>query len=432
MKYYFYKGTGIILILFFLNATVLSQDMGYARSVIAKLASPELKGRGYANKGNLRAARFISGEFKNIGLQPFGKDYYQPFQNNANTFPGTMFLKINGKVLRPAIDYLVESSSPGIKGSFVVKKYNRNDLTNDEKFREIINIARNSFILIDNQEMSPADEKTSQEIEDRISYLKYSSAFSCTGVLISTGEKLNYEVSAHQNVRPVIFINGDLTFSDGISIELNIQSEFREFEDRNIIGYITGTLHPDSFIVVLSHYDHIGLMGRKTYFPGANDNASGVALMLYLAEYYAKNPPSCSMVFISPSAEEMGFVGTKFFIENPLFPVDRIKFLVNLDLAGTGEEGIRVVNGSIYRDKFDLLVKLNTEHHLLPRVDIRGEACISDHCLFYEKGIPDFYIYTQGGPGFYHDIYDRYETLPLTEFLNYYELLILFLNAIQD
>lgn len=431
MRYYFYRGTGTLLILLFLCVTALSQDMGYAKYVIAKLASPELKGRGYANKGNLKAARFVSGEFKKIGLHPFGKDYYQQFQVTANTYPGAMFLKFNGTVLQPAVDYLVESSSPGIKGRFVVKTYHRNNLNNDEKFREIINNARNSFILIDHTEMSAADEKTNPKIEDRIAYLKYSPAISCPGVLISTGEKLNFEISANQNVRPVIFISADAKVSDVNSIELNIKSEFRDFKDRNVIGYITGTLHPDSFVVVLAHHDHIGQMGRKTYFPGANDNASGVAMMLCLAGYYAKNPPSCSMVFMSPSAEEMGFLGTRFFLENPLFSVDRIRFLVNLDLAGTGEEGIRVVNGSIYREKFDLLAKLNTEHHLLPGVDIRGEACISDHCLFYQKGVPGFYIYTQGGPKFYHDINDRFETLPLTEFQNYYELLILFLNAIQ-
>jgi aminopeptidase YwaD len=431
MRYSFYKGKGVILILLLLCANALSQDMGYAKTVIAKLASPEFKGRGYANKGYVRSARFVAGEFKKIGLHPFGRDYYQQFQVTANTYPGAMFLKFNGTVLRPAIDYLVESSSPGIKGRFVVKTYHRNDLNNDEKFREIINNARNSFIFIDGMEMSPSDEKTKKETEDRLTYLKYSRAISCPGVMISTGEKLNFEISASQNVRSVIFISADLKVSDVNSIELDIKSEFREFEDRNVMGYITGTLHPDSFVVILSHHDHIGQMGRKTFFPGANDNASGVAMMLYLAGYYAKNPPSCSMVFISPSAEELGFLGTRFFLENPLFSIDRIRFLVNLDLAGTGEEGIRVVNGSIYRDKFDLLVRINTTHHLLPGIDIRGEACISDHCLFYQKGVPSFYIYTLGGPKFYHDIYDRFETLPLTEFLNYYELLILFLNAIQ-
>jgi len=134
------------------------------------------------------------------------------------------------------------------------------------------------------------------------------------------------------------------------------------------------------------------------------------------------------MVFICLSAEEIGLYGGKEFTENPLIKLEKIKFLVNFNLAGTGEEGIRVVNGSVFKDKFDLLTKINTENKLLPKVDIRGAACNSDHCLFYQEGVPCFYIYTQGGIKAYHDVYDKYETLPLTEFVDYNTLMIKFFD----
>jgi len=215
-------------------------------------------------------------------------------------------------------------------------------------------------------------------------------------------------------------------------IDLIIECKFiKNYTTQNITGIIKGSSVPDSFIVVIAHYDHLGQMGAATYFPGANDNASGVAMILNLASYYAKNPPKYSMVFIALSGEELGILGAKEFTENPLIRLDRIKFLINFDLAGTGEEGIRVVNGSIYKDKFDLLVKLNNEYQLLPKVDIRGAACNSDHCYFYQKGVLCFYIYTQGGIKAYHDIYDKPETLPLTEFVDYCKLMVKFFDEIS-
>ena len=116
---------------------------------------------------------------------------------------------------------------------------------------------------------------------------------------------------------------------------------------------------------------------------------------------------------------------------SPPVKLKKIKFLANFDLAGTGDEGIRVVNGSVYKNKFDLLTRINDENKLLPKIDIRGEACISDHCPFYQQGVPCFFIYTQGGIKAYHDIYDRYEILPFTEFKDYCDLMIKFFDTFR-
>jgi Zn-dependent M28 family amino/carboxypeptidase len=172
-------------------------------------------------------------------------------------------------------------------------------------------------------------------------------------------------------------------------------------------------------------------MGSDVYFPGANDNSSGVALLLTLAKYFSSQPHKYSVAFIATSAEEMGMLGSGHFVENPMFDLGSIVFLVNFDLAGTGEDGIKVVNGSIYKDKFDLLKNLNLEKNYVRSVQIRGPACNSDHCMFHEKGVPCFYIYTLGGIQAYHDIYDKPETLPLTSFENYSRLMIDFFENIK-
>jgi aminopeptidase YwaD len=106
--------------------------------------------------------------------------------------------------------------------------------------------------------------------------------------------------------------------------------------------------------------------------------------------------------------------------------------LVNMDIMGTGDEGITVVNGTIYKSAFDDLVKINDREHLLKLVKLRGETANSDHYFFYKAKVPSIFIYTMGGIKAYHDIYDRRETLPLTDFDEVFKLLRLFTDDINQ
>ena len=164
-------------------------------------------------------------------------------------------------------------------------------------------------------------------------------------------------------------------------------------------------------------------MGPEVYFPGANDNASGTAMLLNLAKYYAEHPPKYSMVFMAFGAEEAGILGSRHYVSDPHFPVKNIKFLINMDIMGTGDEGITVVNGSAHPRQFKCLVKQNEKKEYLARVKRRGPAANSDHYWFDREGVPTFFIYTMGGIKAYHDIYDRPETLPLTEFEDVFRLI---------
>ena len=173
-----------------------------------------------------------------------------------------------------------------------------------------------------------------------------------------------------------------------------------------------------------SIYDHLGRMGNSVYFPGANDNASGIAMLLNLAkEFSSEKKPKYTLVFICFGSEEIGLVGSKHYTENPLLPLKNIQFLINLDILGTGDDGIQVVNGKVHKKDFDYLVNTNNSKNLLKQVKIRGKACNSDHCFFSEKGVPSFFIYTLGGIAHYHNIYDKSETLPLTEYEDLFVLL---------
>ena len=172
-------------------------------------------------------------------------------------------------------------------------------------------------------------------------------------------------------------------------------------------------------------------MGDKTIFPGANDNASGIAMLLYLANHYMElgSNPKYSIAFMAFGAEEAGIVGSKYYTENPLFTLDNIKLLLNLDLMGFGEKGITIVNGRIYQKEFNVLSSINQKKNYVKEIKARGRAMNSDHYYFSEKGVPSFFIYTRGGPGAYHDIYDTAETIDLSSFQNVTQLLIDYVDS---
>jgi len=426
------KKAKLLLVLISITLYSFSQDIDYAKAIIKKLASSEFKGRGYIESGDKISADYISKEYQVLGLLPLNrKSYFQKFNLSTNTLPDRVIVRINGVELSAATDYLVESSCPSIDGKFKIVKMSRNQLETSAELDSLIKKAGDSFVLIDSRDKKNEKPEISKKINENIKFLKYSPKISIRGVIILSDEKLTWESSMVQKVRPVVVINKEMDLHNVNSIEITIDAKFiANYETQNVVGLIKGSTDSDSTIVVLAHYDHLGKMGKNIYFPGANDNASGVAMILNLAKHYSQYKPKYTMVFIALSGEELGILGARAFTDHPLIDLTKIKFLVNFDLAGTGEEGIKIVNGSVYKEKFDQITRMNEQQQLLPRIDIRGAACNSDHCYFYQKGVPCFYIYTQGGTPAYHDIYDRYETLPLTEFVDYSKLMILFFDSI--
>jgi Zn-dependent M28 family amino/carboxypeptidase len=125
-------------------------------------------------------------------------------------------------------------------------------------------------------------------------------------------------------------------------------------------------------------------------------------------------------------------MGSKYYTENPLVPLENIRFLTNLDLVGTGDDGITVVNASIHPIEFSKLKNINDAGKLFVNVKSRGKAANSDHYFFTEKGVPAFFIYTLGGIKAYHDIFDVSSTLPYTEFNDLFELIIKFNAALME
>lgn len=414
-----------------ISAFSVAQDIEYARKCIQILSSPQMKGRGYVGNADKKAAAFIRKEYQKIGVQAFSASYYQEFQFSVNSYPSKMIVKLDGEKLEAGADYLIIPSSPGIQGEFparIMKGYEGLEQT-----LEWIRSEQSPFVLaIDWKSLKKALNKEEvKELRGLLNKMQQTGLGQLAGILDVQEDKLTWTGSRLVHAIPRFTIKQDVfSVKENSKFYFRVKNKFHEqYLSQNVIGYLPGE-SSDSLVLITAHYDHLGKMGKKCYFPGANDNASGVTLMLDLARKFKAEKQKYDIVFIAFGAEEIGLLGSDYFVKNPWFDLNRIRFLINLDLAGTGDDGIKVVNGSIYRKEFDRLQNLNEDKELLTAVKIRGEACNSDHCHFHAHNVPSFFIYTLGGIKAYHDIYDKSETLPLTSYNEYFTLLFDFIESL--
>jgi len=254
-------------------------------------------------------------------------------------------------------------------------------------------------------------------------------------VLVLTDEKFTFSVGREPLSYGLIYLKG-IKFNPSAEIYTDIKSKYLVNQiSSNVIGYIPSNLKKKrekenaQTILITAHYDHLGAMGEKTFFPGANDNASGVAMLFELAKYFKDNPLKYNVVIVAFAGEEAGLLGSEYYVRYPWFDLKNIKFLVNLDIMGSGEEGITVVNGTKHTDEFQRLIKLNEEKKGLSFIKQRGEAANSDHYWFSKMNVPAFFIYTMGPNKNYHDVFDTYENLSFAKFNDIKELLIYFLRS---
>ena len=220
--------------------------------------------------------------------------------------------------------------------------------------------------------------------------------------------------------------------TDALNLHIHLHNaHLTNYVSENVVGHIQAKKKAKGSIMLTAHYDHLGRMGSSTYFPGANDNASGVAMLIELGAKLKQKPLKKYDVFIVAfSGEEAGLIGSKYMSENPLFDINDVRFLLNLDIMGSGEEGITAVNGSVFSKEFKRLQKLNKKLKAVPVVKARGKAANSDHYFFTEKGIPSFFIYTMGENKNYHDVYDTYENLTFSSFNSLSRLFNTFLRRL--
>jgi hypothetical protein len=414
-----------ILIFFLVFCCIISfsQEKEYVKGIIDTLSSPDFYGRGYVKNGDKIAADYIRQQLKKNYIIPFTVNYFQSFAYPINSFPGIVSLKIGDNFLKPGLDFFVDAASPKIKGKFKTIWLDENSFSTSKKLLDFNKTNLSKKILI---------------LDTGFKEIKNPKLFTAKGIIYLKKKDFYWSVSGADDTTKYIAIDLKRTSISGRSknAEIIIENKyFKKYRTQNVAGYIRGSVSPDTFIVFTAHYDHLGEMGSGTYFPGANDNASGVALLLDLSKHFSKleNKPYYSIAFLFFSGEEAGLYGSNYFSQRPLFPLENIKMLINFDMVGTGSDGIKVINGTIFKTEFDKLAELNKKGGYLKTVAVRGEAANSDHYYFYKKGVKAIYIHTLGNEHReYHTLGDKSSVLPLTKYESLFRLTVDFINSFSQ
>lgn len=406
-----YISSFLIIILsgsfFVLNA----QDRKLINKHIKKLTSKSFHGRGYVKQGDRKAANYLKQQFKSYGLETIDGNYFQPYEMRMNTFPKTPKIEIDHKKMKAGYEFVISASATNIKGEFDCIYL---PLNPKQKEKDL-----STVFLVGTKEQKE---------------LLKTNIYKAKGFVYLNKNQPIWSVRSGRDTSSycVIKVKKDAIHDSIKHLRLEVQPEFiPHYKTQNVWGLIKGKMHPDSIIMIGAHYDHLGRFG-KVFYPGANDNASGTAMLLELARYFSlpENQPECSILFALFSGEEAGLLGSKFMAEEFPFEYEQVKYMINLDMVGAGSEGIKMVNATQFSFIYERMKKINEENQYLKAVKSRGESCNSDHCPFYDKGIPAVFIYTLGSETkAYHDPQDNFKNLPLTEFEDLFKLLR---NFVED
>ena len=200
----------------------------------------------------------------------------------------------------------------------------------------------------------------------------------------------------------------------------------RPLDGVNLAGIVRGSADPSHYIVVSAHYDHLGERNGKLY-PGADDNASGVAAMLAAARWFSANPPRHSIMFVAFDAEERGMKGSEAFLEKPPVPLSQMLVDLNLDMVSRNADGEIFAVGTHQNPQLQDFVAGMRRHakptiifgHDRPRPFwnmMEDWTDQSDQGSFADKGVPFLYLGVADHPD-YHQPTDTFEHIDQPFFL---------------
>jgi hypothetical protein len=427
------------------------------RHTIPFLAGDELNGRLPGTPGLVRASEFLAEELNRIGLQPVPANggYFQPFSMNESVdLDSSTRLELNEKPLQIKKDFdPARISTDGeFRGDVVFAGYGIARLAYDDYAG--IDVRGKIVIAMLREPLGPGDKSRFAGPNDRwstsslpASKAHEAKAHGAAGLLLvsppSSGggdmiplyvgpsEPPGDSVPTMQITRRVADLilttagKPDLkTLQDTINeqfkpasmalpdvaINGNVSVKRTNLNVRNVMGFVPGVgPHADEWVVVGAHYDHLG-RGQKGYMTGgragsiwhgADDNASGTAAVLELADRVAHGPPPArSVLFVFFTAEEEGLIGSAWFVAHPPIPLDQVSSMLNLDMVGRLKGTDLQIGGAATTAAWDGIVADAvagsglTTSVALPDEKGRGGIGPSDHASFAMHKIPVLFLFT--------------------------------------
>lgn len=393
-----------LIVLVLAGIQVSAQNLAHYKSIIKELSSSKYQGRGYAKDGANKAGKFLQKEYEKAGVDEV---IIQPFKLDINTFCGKMEMSADGKKLRPGIDFSMREYSPGVHGKFPVYHV---DTLNFNPERIFADLAKPEYANC----LVACEFWFTYRHKDVFSRLQKKGECPNAGLIYTWAAPIKFFKAYGDHIvdKPIIWVTPEAI--EGVkNVSVNVDNKFlKDYECFNVIAKVSGQRH-DSCYVFTAHYDHIGNLGKKVFYAGANDNASGTAAVVTLAEYYAKNRPPYDMYFLAFSGEDANLRGSNWYVEHPIVPLEQIKYLFNIDMIGdnnpvqyceVSDEGMR---------GFSLFEQINKGKNYFKELHRGDLAANSDHYPFATRHVPCIFLENEKGDAFqyYHTIFDTYETV---------------------
>lgn len=451
------KSLSILLIVFFLLVPASARDKKVifdgqaAWSYVRDLAADEMEGRRSGQPGAVRAEEYIASRFKEWGLEPAGDDgtWFQNFTiEHRHIEEGVVFEIITEKGRRDFYygeDWRVQGYSGSARAAAEIVFVGYGIHAPEKEYDEYAGVdVRGKFILVTTDTPKKLAKKLEEEarMESRIRAAQEHGALgiiafrpsSITGrysgmaarkelykpdfVILSIEDKiLNFIFKELPTDTRLLFQKIEReakpqSFATGVKAFVSVNSIFDEKRPtRNVLAKITGSDSKlkEETIVIGAHMDHLGVGPMSDIYNGANDNASGTAVVMELARVMklSRARPGRTVIFALWAGEEQGLLGSRYYVDNPTSPIEKTVANINLDMVGIGS-GKFNYGGVYYGPQIWKLWEEKLPERLLePIRPSRGGPGGSDHTPFLMKGIPAFFAIAEESFLKYHQPRDE-------------------------
>lgn len=426
-----------LILLTFSPAYAQQFDGKKAFNHINALAAPEMEGRQSGLEGGRISEDYVAGQFRALGLKPWGPDFYQTFPMLVSSLEHAS-MEIAKHPFGPIPltlheDFypLTHSGSGTVEAQVVfvghgIHKPDKgwDDYADTEVNGKIVLIFRGSPPVPDqdwSQESSRNYTVNEAYRRGAAAVLYLQRPYPIHGAAIQ-------EEAYHEKL-PMAYIAEHiahkLCMGTGLDLDaykeaprplatphvMKLDFQVKRIPDgkaRNVIGIVEGAdpALKKEYIVVGGHMDHLGPCPNGLIFAGANDNASGTSMVLELARIFSETPPARSLIFATFAAEEQGLLGSKYMVENLPVEKDRIALMVNFEMTAHGTDGVGIGGGEMFPEVWRAFLDSADPSKIRASRSWGGG---SDQGPFIDAGIPAFTIWSRGDHLFYHSVEDTIE-----------------------
>lgn len=449
-----------ILFFFVFTGNIKGQNILTGKYVIETLSNDSLEGRLAGTHEDLKSAKFLSAKLDKFGLNKFWSTYLQDFEITTGILlNSSSFLRINNKELIAEQDYTpftftgndeisteivyvedLQDSSLFVDGKCILYRLGNSE-NKKTQYRTLVEIGimalergAGALIIVADTDLG-ANTKFYPFI-----YNRSSSQLSLPVIQISrnTLTELLRQKGYSGNKYDASLFDFLISKQPILNLEMSIKTSEKLGTTYNIAGFINSKTS-DDWIVIGAHYDHLGFGGydsgsRKPELyqihNGADDNASGVAVVMMLAEYFSKHSPEVNIAFVLFGAEEQGLLGSKYFVLNMPDTISKIKCMINYDMVGRlGDAGLSIM-GATSASQFDSVLNLLQSDSL--KINAGGGGFSgSDQASFYSEKIPVMFFST-GMHTDYHTPFDDIDKINFDGLLSITNLSISLINELAE